>query len=843
MCYLCFLFSLQLERILSMSSGTFVRFDKHIEKVSREARQLFGSAANKPEHLQTVLSELNTIGSEVDRATKILHEKIAAVSAKLQAVASNNKSHKWLAYESLLRFPWHIRRYLFLLATAWNERLSAAGQALAAMKKLASESSARRSDLAMVQGDGYGYDDVLEGMRRLKELQKGQRVYSQYNSMDMSLRTDFKKEGISKSSASDSLREGKGSKSARRGSTLRSSSRQVNEYDYHDEDDAGQEDADFDDDMDFDDIGLDISDMMLDSDAIAPSRRFRQEIAQPVKKSLGSRRPTVDEEDEISPRHLKHTKSVDTHDTSGSKQAGVDQQVARNKSVTTSAGGAVKSAITRFFNRLNTQYDPYIVDLGELAWGLPRMEPGLGGSVIPVFESQPSTVIAYSLSSEFYAQQFSQLLKTGGRGPKDEEGTTLEDLFGDSTTPRRSKDTPTQQRHKGAAEAKPTNDKKDIEQRMLVRNKTHVKHTFRDADSKGQTQCKFACTIYWATQFHAVRQAYLTELPDSDKTPLAAYDGEAEKGYLRSLADSHSWATSGGKSGASFAKTADGRFIAKSISRTELQMFLDCAPAYFEYLSKAFFHGLPTVLCKILGVYQIVYHNRVTGKRTLEQIAIMPNIFYGRKISVTFDLKGSLRGRIAQKKENIKANPERSNNHSSNTKKSSAKNKDQSDYSDSDSDEDSKSSASRNSDDEESLPKADSFRSVQERLKDNPQVTLLDGDFLEYTGGRPLPLSDRAKAIFHMSILNDTLFLSIINVLDYSILVGMDEEKNELVVGIIDFFRQYDILKQMERVGKSIPMVVGSEAPTIIQPPLYKARFTNAMERYFMTVPTKWTTI
>jgi hypothetical protein len=32
------------------------------------------------------------------------------------------------------------------------------------------------------------------------------------------------------------------------------------------------------------------------------------------------------------------------------------------------------------------------------------------------------------------------------------------------------------------------------------------------------------------------------------------------------------------------------------------------------------------------------------------------------------------------------------------------------------------------------------------------------------------------------------------------ILVGVDEENMELVVGIIDFMRQYDILKQMERV-------------------------------------------
>ncbi|MGK3758581.1 MAG: hypothetical protein ACI8RD_010896, partial [Bacillariaceae sp.] len=28
-------------------------------------------------------------------------------------------------------------------------------------------------------------------------------------------------------------------------------------------------------------------------------------------------------------------------------------------------------------------------------------------------------------------------------------------------------------------------------------------------------------------------------------------------------------------------------------------------------------------LCKILGVYQIGYHNRVTGKRSMEQVAVM----------------------------------------------------------------------------------------------------------------------------------------------------------------------------------------------------------------------------
>lgn len=211
----------------------------------------------------------------------------------------------------------------------------------------------------------------------------------------------------------------------------------------------------------------------------------------------------------------------------------------------------------------------------------------------------------------------------------------------------------------------------------------------------------------------------------------------------------------------------------------------------------------------------------------MEQVAVMQNIFYNKKITKIFDLKGSLRGRFAAHAQNSK------DDRNVNTTERRSDNNLQDD------------GVSRHSNTNSLVD--DNAENNRHRLHGPPSSagpsTLLDGDFLEFTLGRPMPLTDRAKAVFQMSILNDTLFLSIINVLDYSILVGFDEEKMELVVGIIDFMRQYDILKQMERVGKSLPMVVGSEAPTIIQPPLYKARFTNAMERYFMTVPSKWTTI
>jgi 1-phosphatidylinositol-3-phosphate 5-kinase len=141
-------------------------------------------------------------------------------------------------------------------------------------------------------------------------------------------------------------------------------------------------------------------------------------------------------------------------------------------------------------------------------------------------------------------------------------------------------------------------------------------------------------------------------------------------------------------------------------------MFLDCANAYFEYLSKSFFHGLPTVLCKIVGVYQIGYHNRVTGKKTMEQIAVMQNIFYGRNVSKVFDLKGSIRGRQAKM---IQTDKE----------------KDQVD---------------RN---EMLKPPSNEFRAEMNTPTANSgcinasSQTLLDGDFLEFTGGAPMPLNDR----------------------------------------------------------------------------------------------------
>lgn len=49
----------------------------------------------------------------------------------------------------------------------------------------------------------------------------------------------------------------------------------------------------------------------------------------------------------------------------------------------------------------------------------------------------------------------------------------------------------------------------------------------------------------------------------------------------------------------------------------------------------------------------------------------------------------------------------------------------------------------------------------------------------------PLFIRAHSKEILRNSLHNDTLFLSNRNVMDYSLLVGIDEERHELVVGIV----------------------------------------------------------
>lgn len=48
-----------------------------------------------------------------------------------------------------------------------------------------------------------------------------------------------------------------------------------------------------------------------------------------------------------------------------------------------------------------------------------------------------------------------------------------------------------------------------------------------------------------------------------------------------------------------------------------------------------------------------------------------------------------------------------------------------------------------------------------------------------------LPVYEGSKAIMELAVQNDTLFLSKCNIMDYSLLVGIDQNKNEMTIGIV----------------------------------------------------------
>ncbi|KAL2518887.1 putative 1-phosphatidylinositol-3-phosphate 5-kinase FAB1C [Abeliophyllum distichum] len=119
---------------------------------------------------------------------------------------------------------------------------------------------------------------------------------------------------------------------------------------------------------------------------------------------------------------------------------------------------------------------------------------------------------------------------------------------------------------------------------------------------------------------------------------------------------------------------------------------------------------------------------------------------------------------------------------------------------------------------------------------------LLDMNLLETLRTKPIFLGSKAKRSLERAVWNDTSFLASVDVMDYSLLVGVDDERKELVLGIIDFIRQYTWDKQLETWVKASGLLGGPKhaSPTIISPKQYKKRFRKAMTTYFLTVPDQW---
>lgn len=392
-----------LEKISMASSSQFVKFDKHIEKVAREARSLHGTLSNH--QLKTVLAELNRISNEVDHAAKTLQEKIASVSDKVL-----KEKEKVRLRSEVLDFPWLARRYLFMLTSAWNEKLSAAGQTIVAAKKL------DNGNTSGIAGD-QNMDELNEGIRRLRQLHE---VYSRYNLSDIHTVLP----------------------------TIPGSDDQKIELEFDD---------------DFDEADGDFGSEGVDADVLASRRRLYQT--------------------NISQSALDVSRATRRGEQDGISNSQITAKV--------TPGGAVKSAITRFFNRGARDRDPYIVELGMFREGRPRLEPGVNGIVVPVYDEQLSTVIAYSLSSKEYESQFQSYSSMEAANP--ETPTSNLPTENATGTAALQQQLPPRGAQGSSAPLPATashSSKQGIERRMLLRNKSHIKHTFRDFDEKGQNLCK-----------------------------------------------------------------------------------------------------------------------------------------------------------------------------------------------------------------------------------------------------------------------------------------------------------------------------------------------------------------
>ncbi|XP_071374856.1 1-phosphatidylinositol 3-phosphate 5-kinase isoform X2 [Centroberyx affinis] len=376
---------------------------------------------------------------------------------------------------------------------------------------------------------------------------------------------------------------------------------------------------------------------------------------------------------------------------------------------------------------------------------------------IAVCEKEPSSIIAFALSCKEYKtalEDLSKASKTGGDETPQSIGSGESRV---KSSPAKPNDSASSQLGRSSMEADPLKESDLVDKQKKQSGNPHIELQFSDANAK------FYCRIYYAEEFHKMREEIMESTEDD---------------FVRSLSHCVNWQARGGKSGAVFYATEDDRFILKQMPRLEVQSFLDFAPHYFTYITGAVQQKRPTALAKILGVYRIGYKNSQNNTEKKLDLLVMENLFYGRKMAQVFDLKGSLRNR------NVKT----------------------------------------------------------DSGKESCEVVLLDENLLKLIHDNPLYIRAHCKAILRAAIHSDAYFLSSHLIIDYSLLVGRDDATDQLVVGIIDYIRTFTWDKKLEMVVKSTGILGGQgKMPTVVSPELYRARFCEAMDKYFLMVPDHWT--
>lgn len=143
---------------------------------------------------------------------------------------------------------------------------------------------------------------------------------------------------------------------------------------------------------------------------------------------------------------------------------------------------------------------------------------------------------------------------------------------------------------------------------------------------------------------------------------------------------------------------------------------------------------LPTVIAKMLGFYQIMIKNPTTGTEIKWDVLVMENLFYDRKTTrVSIDTIFTTSCLLLCQIFDLKG----------------------------------------------------SMRNRYTQSTGDQNEVLLDENMVEFIYESPLFVREHSKKLLRASLWNDTLFLSRNNVMDYSLMIGIDEVRKELCVGII----------------------------------------------------------
>uniref|UniRef100_A0AC35UH59 Protein SPT2 homolog n=1 Tax=Rhabditophanes sp. KR3021 TaxID=114890 RepID=A0AC35UH59_9BILA len=110
---------------------------------------------------------------------------------------------------------------------------------------------------------------------------------------------------------------------------------------------------------------------------------------------------------------------------------------------------------------------------------------------------------------------------------------------------------------------------------------------------------------------------------------------------------------------------------------------------------------------------------------------------------------------------------------------------------------------------------------------------LLDENFVNNLWNNQFYVHPQAKLALTEAIENDSKFLASQKVMDYSLLVGVDQENDEVILGIVDYIRTYTLDKQLESTFKKAALP-GNALPTIINPEDYRIRFTEAISNHYV---------